>query len=266
MSENFFFILSQTLGFFVKLDNFLLLLALFGLLLSWKYHKIGKILLIISMSSLFSLTLLPIGTFLLAPLENRFPYPKKLPNEIGGIIVLGGMEEITSSAIQGRPQFNGAAERIMVVPKLLKKYPNSKLVITSGSYPNFNPNIKGGHIIKQWIKPLAPKSSTIYIEDKSRNTRQNALYSQQFKENNLPWLLITSASHMPRSMGVFRKLDWNVIPYPVDYQHYPLSINPHFSQNISQLRRAGHEWVGLLAYYLNGYTDTLFPSPHKSQH
>ena len=261
MTDWLFYILSKTLGFVVKFDNALILMAVLGVFLSWKWQKISRLLLLVSVGSLLLLCFLPIGSILIEPLEKRFPMPSQLPQKIGGIIVLGGMESIAPSIIHQKPQFNASAERVMVLPSLLKLYPHTQVVIASGGYSTVNPEIKGAHIIAKWLRPLTPKTVSIHTELRSKNTYQNALYAQQYKDNDLPWLLVTSAWHMPRSVGVFRQLNWNVIAYPTDYKSFPLSLSPYFPHNIAVLRRASHEWIGLLAYYLNGYTNTLFPKP-----
>ena len=77
------------------------------------------------------------------------------------------------------------------------------------------------------------------------------------------WLLVTSAFHMPRSVGIYRKQGWNVIPYPVD--HYStteigLKLDPKLWRNLRDLNTAMREWIGLVVYYLTGKTDQLLPS------
>ena len=78
------------------------------------------------------------------------------------------------------------------------------------------------------------------------------------------WVLITSAMHMPRSVGVFRKAGWKVLPYPVDYKtdgtgeyRYMVGIG----SGLGSLSAAIKEWVGLFAYRALGHTDSLFPAP-----
>ena len=65
--------------------------------------------------------------------------------------------------------------------------------------------------------------SRVLYEDASRNTYENALLSARLSgvDNRQPWLLLTSAFHMPRAMGVFSQTGWNVTPWPVDYRMTP---------------------------------------------
>jgi uncharacterized SAM-binding protein YcdF (DUF218 family) len=93
-------------------------------------------------------------------------------------------------------------------------------------------------------------------ENRSRDTYENATFSRQIEgvDATKRWLLITSARHMPRAMGVFRKAGWNVAPWPVDYST-GLSID-YF--DFSVVRGAGrwetvlHELLGLALYRVTG--------------
>jgi uncharacterized SAM-binding protein YcdF (DUF218 family) len=78
------------------------------------------------------------------------------------------------------------------------------------------------------------------------------------------WLLVTSAIHMPRSVGVFRRAGWTITAYPVDYitgmrERFRLDLD--FGEGLSLTSFALKEWVGLVAYWLLDRTDTLFPGP-----
>ena len=76
--------------------------------------------------------------------------------------------------------------------------------------------------------------------------------------------MVTSAWHMARSVGIFRKLDWQVIPYPVDYKttgktEFYLSIPALTS--VAGVSTTIYEWIGLFYYWLLGRTSELFPGP-----
>jgi uncharacterized SAM-binding protein YcdF (DUF218 family) len=81
------------------------------------------------------------------------------------------------------------------------------------------------------------------------------------------WLLVTSAWHMPRSVGVFRKQGWTVVPYPVDYAtngRYWRSKGIDLTGELAGVALGLREWIGLVAYWLLGRTDALFPAPAES--
>ena len=108
--------------------------------------------------------------------------------------------------------------------------------------------------------------SRLMLEDRARNTAENAQFSKQLAQPKPGenWLLITTAYHMPRSVGAFCQQGWNVIPYPVD--HFTRGAENLYSPGFSLIYHANnlvlatHEWLGLLAYYLSAKTPALLPS------
>jgi uncharacterized SAM-binding protein YcdF (DUF218 family) len=77
------------------------------------------------------------------------------------------------------------------------------------------------------------------------------------------WLLITTAWHMPRSIGLFCQTGWPMLPYPVDHYTVPdrgFVLEWDFAKNLNDLDMAAKEWLGLLAYYAAGKTPEILPS------
>ena len=106
------------------------------------------------------------------------------------------------------------------------------------------------------------------FESESRNTFENAVMTKKMVDPDPSgrWVLITSASHMPRSVGIFYKAGWKVIPYPVDHDTNSetlFRITWNFSGNLAKLNNAAYEWMGLFAYYMTGKTSHLFPGPDE---
>ena len=101
-----------------------------------------------------------------------------------------------------------------------------------------------------------------YYENQSRNTYENMLYSKKIidgiAENEgtpvKPWLLITSASHMLRSMQVAHKQDVDVLPVLVDFQTSKQTSWHRFDlvEGGDQWNRLIHELVGMAAYWITG--------------
>jgi uncharacterized SAM-binding protein YcdF (DUF218 family) len=105
----------------------------------------------------------------------------------------------------------------------------------------------------------------VIFERESRNTYENALLSKKLVQprEGETWLLITTAWHMPRSVGIFCKQQWPVIPYPVDHatnRGSQFSIYFSLAGNLRNLNIAMREWIGLAVYYFTDKTTKLFPT------
>ena len=109
-------------------------------------------------------------------------------------------------------------------------------------------------------------TSHIIFDSQSRNTQENVANALQLVQpvKGEKWVLITSAWHMPRSVGIFRKFNWQVIPYPVDFKttgKLEMGVKlPRFS-TIASVSNVVYEWIGLLYYWLMDRTSELFPRP-----
>ena len=165
---------------------------------------------------------------LVAPLEYRFERGEILDAEgITGIIALGG-----------------GVERIREAGRLARRYPRLRVFI-SGTPP--------AHVFEWLGREIDP--ARVVIETQSLNTHENALFAKAAlrPKPGERWLLVTSASHMPRAMGVFRQNSFPVEPWPV-YDH---------GEGRPAYQIAGHEWLGLIAYRFLGRSNALFPAPSK---
>jgi DUF218 domain len=105
------------------------------------------------------------------------------------------------------------------------------------------------------------------LEDRSRDTDENARQSKAIAQPRPGerWLLVTSAYHMPRAVGAFRRAGFAVEAYPVDWRTRGQQdfIQPFssVSDGLKRLDTAAHEWVGLLVYWLTDRSSALFPGP-----
>ena len=206
----------------------------------------------------------PVGKWLIYPLETRFEINPELPESIEGIIVLAGALNVQQSSLWQQVQANGAIDRELAFMKMMKDYPNAKLVYSGGSSSLTNQDYKAADIALDLFREQGLDTTRILFERESRNTFENASLSYELVKPSLekPWILITSAFHMPRSIGIFCTLGWPLIPFPVDYRTTPAQ-EPAMSFNLgghmSLLDIAVHEWLGLLAYRLSGKTTSLLP-------
>ncbi len=122
-------------------------------------------------------------------------------------------------------------------------------------------------VLRQKIGRLGLPPERIIFESQSVNTHENATLSKALAQPRPgeTWLLVTSAWHMPRSVGIFRAAGWPVTGYPVDFRTAGAGDAWRGFNSVSDgLRRADvatREWVGLVAYRLTGRSAALLPSP-----
>jgi uncharacterized SAM-binding protein YcdF (DUF218 family) len=195
---------------------------------------------------LLAISLFPVGRWLLSPLENRFSTPRQMPSYVDGIIMLGGSENIAFA-------------------DLARRYPKARLVSAGGGpiVPDgTSPNPEGR--VSTW---LGIDMSRIIFERESRNTLEDVVVAKAIirPAADETWILVTNASHMPRSVGLFRGQGWQVVPYPVDYASSP--VHPRsirFRQNLDQLSAALKEWIGMFANRVFGHSPEWFPGAGPS--
>jgi uncharacterized SAM-binding protein YcdF (DUF218 family) len=260
-----FFSVSKILQSLTRPGDLLLYILFAGVLFSWfsRTRRFGIVLTTLAAAG-FAVVIIPTtGAKVTAPLERRFPRPASLPGRVDGIIVLGGAIEPYATITRGTPALTADAERMTEFVRLAKIYPAARLVFSGGS----------GLLDVDWKYTEAKAASLFFeqqgldvrritFEDKSRNTFENVQNSKALVKprQGEVWLLVQSAIAVPRSVGIFSKVGWPVIPVPVAYKS-DNDFNMHLSDDLAAVDRAAHEWTGLIVYWLTGKTDTLFPSP-----
>jgi uncharacterized SAM-binding protein YcdF (DUF218 family) len=264
-----FFIASKVIYFCIQPSS-LAFLALAGgfLLLQFKHPKPGAFLLSLGFGIIVLFGVLPGGNVLVLPLEQRFSTRvMDVPQEkISGIILLGGFEDGSITDSRGGLALNESAERLTETVRLARALPDAKVIFTGGSGSLFGGEGIGSDIRKFFID-AGIEPSRIVIENNSRNTYENAMFTKALVKPQPPdkWLLVTSAFHMPRSVGVFRKAGYDVVPYPVDFRTRGRrdAVRPFdsISAGLARTDLAVEEWIGLLAYWVSGRSASLFPGP-----
>ena len=161
-------------------------------------------------------------------LENRFAAIQ--PDEIrsaAGVIALGG-----------------GAERIREAGRLARQYPHLKVIVSELATADEIRDVLGPGI----------DENRILIDTLARNTRENARYVLALAAPRADerWVLVTSASHMPRAVGAFRKIGMKVLAWPVPDEPKPWRSRSDMAQ---------HEWIGLIWYRVVGASSSMFPGP-----
>ena len=265
-----FFLLSKTLGTMLMPVNFLIGIGVLGaLLLATRCARFGRGLLVASVLLLALCGFSPIGRLLILPLEDRFPPWDPARGTPDGIVVLGGAIDPDLSAALGRPALGRSGDRMVATAELARRYPNARVIFSGG-----NANLVGDDSAKEadyglaMLEDLGVAKARLEADRLSRNTVENAEFVKRVAKPKPGerWLLVTSAYHMPRSIGLFRKAGFEVEAYPVDRRASKSDVWQFSSVSTGGLDRtdvAMREWIGLVAYRLTGKIDDLLPGPGR---
>jgi uncharacterized SAM-binding protein YcdF (DUF218 family) len=264
-----FFALSKTLGIMMLPTNFLIGVGLLGaILLVTQFVSLGRKLLIASVVLLAICGFSPLGNWLLYPLEARFPPWDAALGAPDGIVVLGGPIDPELSLAHDTAVFRGSADRVIATAALAHRYPTARIVYSGGSANLvFDDTAKETDYALSVFERLGISRERLEMEGRSRNTQENAEFSKALvaPKKGERWLLVTSAYHMPRSVGVFRKAGFAVEPYPVDWRvggrSDLLAFSIYAVEGLGRVETAIREWLGLVAYRISGKTGALFPGP-----
>jgi uncharacterized SAM-binding protein YcdF (DUF218 family) len=263
-----FFILAKTVGFFSVPSNVLITLALFGvLLMATRFARAGRRLAVIAVIGLAICGLTPFGNAIILPLEERFPPYDASRGAPTGIIALGGALDTVVSPVRKEVALNEAAERMTAMAELARRYPQARIVFSGGSGRLIFDGVSEASLAARLFASFGIAKKRIVLEDKSRDTDENGRFTKELVQPKPGerWLLVTSAHHMPRAVGVFRAAGFPVEAFPVDYRtRGAVDLLRPFATLGDGLRRtdtAMREWVGLLIYRIVGRTDALFPKP-----
>ncbi len=247
--------------------NLLTGLLVFGtLLLFTRWRRTGRFFVLLSALLALFIAYAQPGVWLMAPLEERFAAPAQMPEKVAGIIVLGGAIDTRQSNRFRQVAINGRGERITGFVTLAQRYPEAKLVYSGGAGLITEEQKSEAEHAKPLLVTLGVPEARLILETRSRDTYENALMSRELVKPAAgeTWILVTSASHMPRAIGTFRKLGWTVIPYPVDYRRLgegDEAFGRNLGRGLNLLSIALREWLSLAHYYVSGRIDRLLPSP-----
>ena len=262
-----FFLASKLLWFAAAPITLLMAGALVGAWLVPRGAGFPRALALACAGALLFVSVAPVGALLIEPLEDRFPQPPADIPAPYGIIVLGGAIDDEASAARGQTIFAEGASRLTEAAILARRFPQARLVYTGGSASLWSSNSTEALEGRKLLVALGVDPARIAIEDKSRNTEENARFTAALvhPQRDEAWLLVTSAYHMPRAMGLFVKAGFSVRAYPVDYRSLgdarDWRMNLHPARGLRLFDLAVHEWIGLIAYRASGRIDDWFPGP-----
>uniref|UniRef100_Q07L33 DUF218 domain-containing protein n=1 Tax=Rhodopseudomonas palustris (strain BisA53) TaxID=316055 RepID=Q07L33_RHOP5 len=263
-----FFVVSKVAGFFTVPSNFIALVCAFGAVLALtRWRRAGSRILALGIGLLLVAGYSPLGNALLLVLTERFPSWQAEGRAPDGIVVLGGSIDSDISAARNALETDASAERVFAMLDLARRYPNARIVFTGGSANLIGDTAAEAPVAGQLLEQFGIAPDRIVLESGSRTTAENATMTRDLvaPKPGERWLLVTSAFHMPRSIGVFRAIGFEVEAYPVDWRtrgwidlRWPFG---KLSAGLARIDVAVHEWVGLIAYRLTGRIAELLPSP-----
>jgi uncharacterized SAM-binding protein YcdF (DUF218 family) len=267
-----FFFLSKTLGIMLLPTNLLIGLGLVGtVLLATRLASLGRKFVMAAVALLAICGFSPLGKWVLYSLESRFPPWDAAKGAPDGIVVLGGAIDPVLSAAHGGAVVRGAADRVIAAAALAHLYPNARIIFSGGSANFISDKGPEADYATALFESLGIPSQRLMIERQARNTYENAEFSKALAapKSGEQWLLVTSAYHMPRSVGLFRKAGFAVEPYPVDWRVGGRADLPNFhflsAEGLANVDNGVREWMGLVAYRMAGKTSEFFPRPAPEQ-
>jgi len=203
----------------------------------------------------------PLANWLLIPLESRAEIGSAEPIDgVAGIIVLGGAMNGARESGDRRVILNDAADRMLEAVRLALQHSDVRVIFSGGSGEFFpigrrEPEAELARRFFEGFKIAPPR---LRLEDRSRNTLENAVFTAELvkPQRDQRWVLVTSASHMPRAKALFEAQGFHIIPRPGDFR----TLGPQdrwqvFGRPSDGLRRldvAAKEWVGLWISWLRG--------------
>lgn len=203
---------------------------------------------------------LPLPDYGIRQLEARYPETAAGPNldHYAGIILLGGALE-SGRIVQAHGSnsaLNDGAERMTAAIRLVRQHPQLKIVFTGGEGALLGSGPPESKRTQTFFAAMDVPANAVLYEGASRTTYENAVLTSHLPgvDKTQPWLLLTSAWHMPRAMGTFVKAGWNVTAYPVDYRTGAQTPWTEYSlrDGVGRWQLLLHEWLGTLSYRLTG--------------
>ena len=272
--DTLFFILSKIVQFCIEPLNWVIIFVILSLLfMGLRKPHLCKRFLLLALADLLIIGWLPTSEVFLRALEDAVPkvnIAQMSEKDFGGIIILGGAIEGGEIAVdRGEVSIYSAAERATKAFELIRRYPDLPFIFSGFSGRLSPKGMSEADAFKQLVAEQGLPDKNAHYENRSRNTYENVVLmkpmmlalgaksANQVDEADKPvkpWLLITSASHMYRSLKIFQKQGIEVIPVPVDYQTGNQLRWDKFDleDGVQNWNKVMHEGVGLLAYWITG--------------
>jgi uncharacterized SAM-binding protein YcdF (DUF218 family) len=222
--------------------------------------------LVLASLMLFATTFTTFGYALITPLEDRFQRPAE-PARIDGIVVLGGAMDGEVNSVRNGFELNRSGDRYVEALRLALAHPEARILVAAGPAALALDQEREAYAAQRMFTAFGVAPGRIILDDNSRNTEENAQFAKELAGDmtGQTWVLVTSAFHMPRSVGLFRMAAFPVIPWPADYLASGAEgwrVKPDQPpENVAVASIALREWVGLMGYKIAGKIADWFPGP-----
>jgi uncharacterized SAM-binding protein YcdF (DUF218 family) len=189
-----------------------LVLMAAGLFLLWftRRQRGGRILVTIGIVMLAVVSSGPVSDRILGPLERSFPALMTVQEKVKWIVVLGGghtSDPVLPVTSRISPE---SLHRLTEAIRIYRSLPGAKLILSGGAV--FDPASEA-EIFYQTARTIGIPSRDLLLSDQARDTEEEARHIREMVGDD-PLVLVTSASHMPRAVALFRKRGMNPIPAP----------------------------------------------------
>ena len=253
------FIMKKVVGTMLMPLPLCLLISFVGVFLLWRgrHLLVGKILISFGLIGLTLLSYNPVSRALNAPLNCRYEaygnHDGQNKKPVSYVVVLAGGHK-SDPAIPVTSQMNGhALIRLVEGVRVWRQNPGAALILSGCGSGDPVPE---SQVMAQVAAFLGVPREKIILESDSYDTKDQARFVQS-TVRDAPFALVTSANHMPRSMGLFEKLGMHPIPAPAGTTsriRQPWTILSLFPSagTLEQSTDAIHEYLGLAWGKLRG--------------
>jgi uncharacterized SAM-binding protein YcdF (DUF218 family) len=246
-----FILLSKSLDLFLGPLTWVVVFIVVGMFLRRRVRlAIG--LQVLGLAVLYIFSIEPVAGALIRAVEAEVRATYRADVIYDAVIVLGGGLDPDATETSGRPEYNSAGDRILRGYELLREGRARNVLISGGSLDSRPEAVIEAEVLSRQLQQWGIEPERIFIEGKSRNTRENALQSQEIIEQQ-GWktlLLVTSAAHLPRAYGCFAALGIRPDTFVADVRAPPGKRPPswlprayHLSASSDALRELAGRWV-----------------------
>lgn len=249
------FMLKKYIGGMMLPLPLMLLLTGLGLFLVWftRFQKTGKTAITVGWLLLLLLSLQPVADGLLKPIEDKYPTWRG-EQRVEYIVVLGGGYTWNPHWAPSSNLINNSLPRLNEGIRLWQANPGSKMIFT-GARALTNP-VSTGEAGARVAESLGVPRNDIIVIDTPKDTEEEAA-AVKAAIGDAPFLLVTSASHLPRAMIFFQHAGLHPLPAPANQLAIESPLNPWEKAIPSPVwlmhsDRVGYETLGRLWQWLKG--------------